>query len=174
MNREKLKNVFLHSKPHARMNRVELRDVFLHGKTHAVMTKISIDPHGKKGVADMMFRFGVNYMCYTVVVTCYKNGNSWQEFWQLYRERWTKRETKMILAGLHDKIIADKCRMVTAKVYYGELTDFEYYGDLIMRFRTSNFDGCVRDTSINVSGSMYNPRKRVNRWWARPYKVGIH
>ena len=174
MNRDKLKNVFLHSKPHAVMNRVELKDVFLHGKTHAVMAKISIDSHVKKGVADMMFRFGVNYVCYTVVVTCYKNGNSWQEFWQLYRERWTKRETKMIMSDLHDKIITDKCRMVTAKVYYGELTDFEYYGDLIMRFRVSNCDGCVRDTLTNVSGSMYNPRKRVYRWWARHYKVGIH
>ena len=81
---------------------------------------------------------------------------------------------KMIMDDLHDKIITDRCRMVTAKVYYGELTNFEYCGELIMRFRTSCFDGCVRDTFINVSGSVYNPHKRVNRWWARPYKVGIH
>lgn len=122
----------------------------------------------------MMFLSNVCYHTYTVVITFYKDGKSWKEYWQLQRERWTKRETDMIWQELHDEIIEGKCRMVTARVYYGELTDFEYYGNLIMRFRTSNFDGCVRDTSTNVSGSMYNPRKRVNRWWARPYKVGIH
>ena len=122
----------------------------------------------------MMFLSDRNYVCYTVVITCYKDGKSWQEFWQLQRERWTKRETAMIWSDLHDKIITDKCRMVSARVYYGELTNFEYYGEKIMRFRTTSFDGVVRDVYTNVSGSMYNSRKRVIRWWARPYKVGIH
>ena len=162
------------------MVKVELKDVFLHGKTHAVMARVSNDPRDRvlsydmKGVADMMFLSNVCYHTYTVVVTCYKNGNSWQEFWQLQRERWTKRETKMIWSDLHDKIITDNCRMVTARVYYGELTNFEYYGEKIMRFRTSNWDGCVRDVTTNVSGSVSNPQWRSIRWWARPYKVGIH
>ena len=124
--------------------------------------------------SEMMFRFGVNYVCYTVVITCYKDGKSWQEFWQLYRERWTKRETKMIMADLHDKIITDKCRMVFARVYYGEFTNFDYYGEKIMCFRTSRFDGVVRDVYTNVSGSMYNSHKHVNRQWSHPYDVGIH
>jgi hypothetical protein len=107
---------------------------------------------------------------YTVVVTCYRNGETWQEFWQLHRVRWTKRETKMIMADLHDKIITDGCSMVLAKVYYGEFANFEYYGELLIRFRTSRYNGVVRDIYTNVSGSY----KRVIRWWARPYVVGIH
>lgn len=113
------------------------------------------------------------YNVYTVVVTCYRNGEKWQEFWQLERERWTARETRMIFNDLHDKAVKHKCRMVSARVYYGSISDFEYRGDLIMRFRTSVYNGVVRDVYANVSGSLYNPQKRFNRYWARPYELGI-
>lgn len=122
----------------------------------------------------MMFLSDRDYVVYTVVIICYKDGKSWREYWQLQRERWTKRETKMIMADLHDKIIVDGCRMVSAKVFYGELANFEYYGELCMTFRVSRFEGGARESYKNVSGSMYNPRKRIIRWWSHPYEVGIH
>lgn len=86
----------------------------------------------------MMFLSNVCYHIYTVVFTYIRDGESWHEYWQLTRPRWTARESKTVWCELHDAILIEECDRATARVYECEVEQLAVAPcELLMRFSST-------------------------------------
>ena len=86
----------------------------------------------------MMFLSNACYHTYSVVVTYVRGDESWKEYWQLTRLRWSARETKMVWRELHDAIVSDECGRATARVYECGLESLTCAPcELLMRFTST-------------------------------------
>lgn len=110
----------------------------------------------------MMFLSNVCYHTYTVVCTYVRGGESWREYLQLTRPRWTARESKMVWNELHDAILIEECGRATARVYECELEQLAVAPcELIMRFSSTVLQSHYPE--IPVSDRVCS--MRVRKWY---------
>ena len=119
----------------------------------------------------MWFHSNKMYNTYSVRFVSYDGINSeLLEMWQLTRERWTARETRMIWETLHDAISTCNCTNVVAYVQYGKLDDAVFGFDSIMKFQSVVHDYNypelrVHDITRNLRYPVEHVNRRTTRVW---------
>ena len=92
------------------------------------------------------------------------------QWWQVTRDRWTSRDTRMVWDTLHDYIQSYNCTNVVAYVQYGKLDDVDFGFDSIMKFQSVVHDFNypelrVHDITRNLRYPVEHVNRRTTRVW---------